>query len=218
MTADSTLHAGCGYIWQATLWQATTLSWKCPRAIFSPSPRATTTTPSCPVTLAKTDETPRRFKPYLRVLDLSRTDGIKLVDKALFKQDTVMHTLLLPASLEQINSAAFSGSTKLESVTCYATTPPTMPLWAESNPFKDTPATLIIFVPAESLPLYAAADGWKEFKHILPISTLGISSFSADGRSFEVYNLQGRKVRHEATSLDGLPKGVYIINGKKIVK
>ena len=117
------------------------------------------------------------------MLDLSRTDGITLVDKALFKQDTVMHTLLLPASLEQINSAAFSGSTKLESVTCYATTPPTMPLWAESNPFKDTPATLIIFVPAESLPLYAAADGWKDM-NLMPI-TQGVHSLTVNLPSSE---------------------------------
>lgn len=33
----------------------------------------------------------------------------------------------------------------------------------------------------------------------------------------DIYNLQGQKVRSNATSLEGLPKGVYIINGKKIV-
>jgi uncharacterized protein YjdB len=35
---------------------------------------------------------------------------------------------------------------------------------------------------------------------------------------FDVYDLSGRKVRHQATSLDGLPNGVYIVNGKKILK
>jgi len=35
---------------------------------------------------------------------------------------------------------------------------------------------------------------------------------------FEVYDIRGRKVRSEATSLNDLPKGVYIINGKKVVK
>ena len=37
------------------------------------------------------------------------------------------------------------------------------------------------------------------------------------GESVDVYTLSGSKVRHQATSLKGLPKGVYIIKGKKVV-
>ena len=37
-------------------------------------------------------------------------------------------------------------------------------------------------------------------------------------QTFDVYNLQGRKVLSRVSSLDGLPKGMYIVNGKKIVK
>lgn len=35
---------------------------------------------------------------------------------------------------------------------------------------------------------------------------------------FDVYDLSGRKVRTKVNNLDGLPKGVYIINGKKVAK
>ncbi|MBR2204959.1 MAG: Ig-like domain-containing protein [Prevotella sp.] len=35
---------------------------------------------------------------------------------------------------------------------------------------------------------------------------------------FDVYDQSGRKVRHQVTSLDGLPDGIYIVNGKKILK
>ena len=35
---------------------------------------------------------------------------------------------------------------------------------------------------------------------------------------YDVYDLSGRKVLQKTTSLDGLPVGVYIINGKKILK
>ena len=35
---------------------------------------------------------------------------------------------------------------------------------------------------------------------------------------FDVYDLSGRMVLHQVTSLDGLPKGIYIVNGKKIMK
>ena len=37
------------------------------------------------------------------------------------------------------------------------------------------------------------------------------------GQPADVYTLTGSKVRHAATSLDGLPKGVYIVNGKKVI-
>jgi hypothetical protein len=65
---------------------------------------------------------------------------------------------------------------------------------------------------------YKAAEGWSEFKQIQPITALGINSLCQDGRTFDVYNLQGRKVLNDANNLDGLPKGVYIVNGRKIVK
>ena len=35
---------------------------------------------------------------------------------------------------------------------------------------------------------------------------------------FDVYDLGGRQVLKRVTSLDGLPAGVYIVNGKKILK
>ena len=35
---------------------------------------------------------------------------------------------------------------------------------------------------------------------------------------FDVYDLSGRKVLNQTTSLDGLPDGIYIVNGKKVLK
>ena len=34
---------------------------------------------------------------------------------------------------------------------------------------------------------------------------------------FDVYDLSGHKVLQKVTSLDGLPDGVYIVNGKKVL-
>lgn len=40
-----------------------------------------------------------------------------------------------------------------------------------------------------------------------------------NGQAFDIYTLSGIKVRSQATTTDGLPKGIYLINGKKhIVK
>ena len=44
----------------------------------------------------------------------------------------------------------------------------------------------------------------------------GIATISVT-RPVNVYNVQGRMVRSKATTLDGLPKGVYIVNGRKVI-
>lgn len=40
---------------------------------------------------------------------------------------------------------------------------------------------------------------------------------SEAGQTFDVYTLSGVKVRHNATDLKGLQKGIYIVNGKKYI-
>ena len=44
----------------------------------------------------------------------------------------------------------------------------------------------------------------------------GIDLLTIDAVPSDVFDLQGRKVRSRATSLDGLPWGVYIVRGKKV--
>jgi hypothetical protein len=46
----------------------------------------------------------------------------------------------------------------------------------------------------------------------------GIENLDKAIEPFDVYDLRGQKVRHQVTSLDGLPAGVYIVNGRKVLK
>lgn len=51
-------------------------------------------------------------------------------------------------------------------------------------------------------------------------SVTGIESVSLPSvrpTVFNVYSLSGAMVRHQTTSLEGLPRGLYIVNGKKVV-
>ena len=65
---------------------------------------------------------------------------------------------------------------------------------------------------------YRAAEGWGEFINILEINATGISGIITGGKAYNVYDMNGRKVRTATTSLDGLPKGIYIVNGRKVIK
>jgi uncharacterized protein YjdB len=46
----------------------------------------------------------------------------------------------------------------------------------------------------------------------------GIKNLDEALEPFDIYDLRGQKVRHQVTSLDGLPAGIYIVNGRKILK
>ena len=45
----------------------------------------------------------------------------------------------------------------------------------------------------------------------------GLARLMASGRPFDVYDLKGRKVRHQVTTLKGLPRGIYLVQGMRIV-
>ena len=45
----------------------------------------------------------------------------------------------------------------------------------------------------------------------------GIDGIQVEGEAFDVYNLRGQKVRSNVTNFNGLQKGVYIVNGKKVM-
>ena len=72
----------------------------------------------------------------------------------------------IPSSVTNIGEFAFSHCSSLTSVTNYATTPQTIDL----NVFDDVDiSACTLYVPAESVDAYKAADVWKEFGNILPI-------------------------------------------------
>lgn len=48
--------------------------------------------------------------------------------------------------------------------------------------------------------------------------TDGIMQVLSNGKAFDIYTVDGKLVRQNATTLQGLNKGVYVVNGKKIVK
>ena len=83
-------------------------------------------------------------------------------------------------------------------------------------------ANCTLYVPAESVELYKAAEGWKEFGEILPIDESSaiteIQQENADGH-ITVYNLQGVPVLEtdDAADLKTLQNGAYIVNGKKMI-
>ena len=146
-----------------------------------------------------------------------------------FQNNTGLTDVSIPASITSIGSNAFAGCTNLKSITVYNTTPINLSVISaraltrtESGDVFEgvNKETCILYVPEGSVDAYKAAPVWKDFKNILAIgSATGIKGITlAEGETFDVFNLYGLKVKSKATSLDGLPRGIYVVKGKKVMK
>ncbi len=98
------------------------------------------------------------------MVDLKRTYGYTDVPDYAYDYNTALTSIILPASIENIGYRAFYQASNLTDVTCYAVTPPTV----ESNAFKGIAESAVLHVLSAAIPLYAEAEGWKDFT-ILPL-------------------------------------------------
>ncbi|MBQ6965126.1 MAG: carboxypeptidase regulatory-like domain-containing protein [Bacteroidaceae bacterium] len=115
----------------------------------------------------------------LTYLDLSRTVGLSELGIRYYnpgsRDNETLTTLLLPATIDSIGNYAYLDRLKaLKSLTIYATTPPKL----ITDDLEQLPADMVLYVPAESLPLYMEADGWKDLE-IQPI-TQGVHSLTVN--------------------------------------
>ena len=144
-----------------------------------------------------------------------------------FKNNNIIEEIAIPASIEHIGPSAFAGCTNLQRLIVNIVTPlvfsaaesRALVVGAVGTIFEGVDMeSCVLYVPEGSVNLYKSAEVWKEFKTILPISAVGIQSLSADVLPADVYDLRGRKVANAGTSWQHLPKGVYVIGGRKVTR
>ena len=124
---------------------------------------------------------------------------------------------IIPQSVKYIGAHAFDGSgPNMESclyLTVYGTKPPVI----GEHAFGETPLyeDSYIYVPAGRVSIYKSA--WAEYKDYIvgedaPTSIAGVT---VGKQRSGVYTLDGRFLR-KGSSTEGLAKGIYIVNGKKV--
>ena len=118
--------------------------------------------------------------------------------------------------LERIGANAFIGCGNIKQITSEAVTPP----HCFNNVFVgiNTKECKLI-VPKNSIDAYKKADGWKEFFLIEGTTTGIINNIYNKTENVDVYTIDGIKRLSKASvnEINALPKGIYIINGKKII-
>ena len=134
-----------------------------------------------------------------------------------FKDNKSLTSITIPSSVNSIGDGAFSGCENLKDITVYADEPIALGSNGASVFEGVNLETCTLYVPEASIDKYKADEIWGQFKNILAI-TAGINDIRLDEETNDVYNLQGQKVLRQASNIEQLPKGVYIIHGKKIIK
>lgn len=92
---------------------------------------------------------------YVKVSKPGTEGNDTIVNGEIFKND--IHTIELGECVTKIWSGAFTSYRSMISLTCYATTPPTM----DSRALDDTRCT--IYVPSASVDTYKATSGWSTY-------------------------------------------------------
>ena len=86
-------------------------------------------------------------------------DSVTSIGSSAFSGCSSLTSVTIPDSVTSIGSSAFSGCSSLTSVYCKPTTPPTF----GSGALPTNNASLIIYVPTDSVNAYKAKDGWKDY-------------------------------------------------------
>ena len=106
-------------------------------------------------------------------------NSVTSIGNCAFYNCTSLTSITLPNSVTSIGRYAFADCSSLTSITCLATTPPT----CGKDCFRNVPRTIPLYVPAESVEAYKAADTWKEFDVQALSTDATLSSLTYDGMS-----------------------------------
>lgn len=140
------------------------------------------------------------------LISIEIPNSVTFIGDNAFRNCSGLTSAMIGNSVTSIGSYAFSGCNKLTSVTCKATTPPTLYDYVFDVYFNDVP----LYVPAASVETYKATSQWNNFD-VQPINTEAIPSvfgtsanhshkFFKDGqliieKNCKTYTIQGQEVK-----------------------
>jgi len=101
----------------------------------------------------------------------------------------MISSIELPASVTSIGNWAFEWCESLTTVTSLNTVPPTL----GDGVFDDCPI-IGVFVPADAVEAYQAAEGWKDL-YIADVANMVEADFTVDGINYRVVSLKDSTVK-----------------------
>ena len=153
-------------------------------------------------------------------------NSVTTISDYTFNECTNLQKVNIGKSVKTIETFAFKNCTSITQISSEAVVPPfcelavVHPSFSVLNVFDDiNKSKCKLIVPKNSLDAYKQADQWKDFL-LIEGSTTGITNtvYNKAGLA-DVYTIDGTKRLSKASTdeINALPKGVYIVNGKKII-
>ena len=152
------------------------------------------------------------FERCENLSSIQLSDKIKLIPWRAFYGCKSLKEITIPSSVTALGGSTFHLCNGLTSIISLNPTPPTL----TSNTFdEETEKNATLYVPIGSKNLYMISPHWENFFNIVETDLSSINGVQIDNDNTiqSVYSVNGMKFNDSDTSV--LPKGVYIINGKK---
>ena len=105
------------------------------------------------------------FTSCYNITSINIPNNIKSIGDFTFASCKSLKSITIPHCVASIGKYAFCNCPGLTSITCETTTPPT----CSASTFFDVDKSIPLYVPAENIDAYKAADQWKDFKNIQAI-------------------------------------------------
>ena len=146
-------------------------------------------------------------------------DSVTKIGDYAFSGCSSLESFAFGASVESIGDEAFSDCTAMTKLYAEPETPPTCGTQAldDINKWNCT-----LYVPEGATDNYQDASQWKEFffieNHDFTNGIGNITVTPSKDAVFRIYDLNGVLIRTTQTkpNFNGLPKGIYIVNGQKV--
>ena len=156
------------------------------------------------------------FEDCRSLTSVTIPNSVTKISASAFSLCVSLASVTIPNSVKNIGILAFFKCTSITQISSEAVVPPI----CESNVFDDiNKSECKLIVPKNSLDAYKQADQWKDFL-LIEGSTTGITNtvYNNSGLA-DVYTIDGTKRLSKASTdeINALPKGMYIVNGKKII-
>ena len=139
-------------------------------------------------------------------------EGVTSVGKYAFAMMTQMVTASLPSTITTIGDYSFMGTTSLQSLVCFATTPPTI----GKSTFSRTNSNIIVYVPMESIEDYKSDKTWSQyfqgtFMSIEPVVVIGGDTIEVDPTTGGVVD-----INHDGTLMYDTEENTLTLTGLEV--
>jgi hypothetical protein len=168
---------------------------------------------------------PYTFQECISLTSVTIPNSVKVIDRDAFCDCRSLTSITIPSSVTSIGYYAFENCEKLQKVISKIVNPFKIDesVFDDIRNSKNTYSRATLYVPKGTVAKYKATESWKQFFNIVEEGTKtgidDIKAVEADNTtdtSKRIYDINGKRL--PVTSLDQLPSGLYIINGKKVVK